>query len=62
MSRTLPIEWAQLSAVDETVIAASPMIQGRSEVPHRIVIRPRGQTYFQCYWATRSASEHSRNI
>jgi hypothetical protein len=40
-----PIEWARLSEVDETVIAASPMVRGGSEVPHRIAIRDLGDQY-----------------
>ena len=39
------IEWCALSAVDETVIAASPMIQGGGELPHRVVIRDLGDQY-----------------
>ena len=39
-----PIEWA-LPVADMTIVAASPMFQGGSEVPHRIVIRDLGNTY-----------------
>ncbi len=39
------VEWAELTAVDKTIIAASPMVQGHMEVPHRIVIRDLDNQY-----------------
>ena len=46
------IEWSELTAVDKTVIAASPVFQGACEVPHRIVLRDLGKQYvvhMQCF-------------
>ena len=40
------IHWPEMAAVDKTVIAASPMVKGSCEVPHRIVIRDLGDKYF----------------
>jgi hypothetical protein len=39
------IHWPEMAAVDKTVIAASPMVKGSCEVPHRIVIRDLGDKY-----------------
>ena len=39
------IEWCALGAVDETIISASPMVQGGGELPHRFVIRDLGDQY-----------------
>ena len=39
------VEWSEMSAVDKTIIAASPMVQGSCECPHRIVIRDLGDKY-----------------
>jgi hypothetical protein len=39
------IQWSEMTAVDKTIIAASPMVQGSCESPHRIVIRDLGDKY-----------------
>ena len=39
------IQWSEMTAVDKTIIAASPMVQGSCESPHRIVIRDLGDQY-----------------
>ena len=39
------IQWSEMTAVDKTIIAASPMVQGSCECPHRIVIRDLGDQY-----------------
>jgi hypothetical protein len=39
------IQWAEMTAIDKTIIAASPMVQGSCECPHRIVIRDLGTQY-----------------
>jgi len=39
------IEWSEMEAVDKSIIATSPMVQGSGEVPHRIVIRDLGDQY-----------------
>jgi hypothetical protein len=39
------IQWSEMTAVDQTIIAASPMVQGSCECPHRIVIRDLGTQY-----------------
>ena len=39
------IQWSEMTAIDKSVIAASPMVQGSCEVPHRIVIRELGNQY-----------------
>jgi hypothetical protein len=39
------IQWSEMTAVDKTIIAASPMVQGSCECPHRIVIRDLGNQY-----------------
>ena len=39
------IQWSEMTAVDKTIIAASPMFQGAAECPHRIVIRDLGDQY-----------------
>jgi hypothetical protein len=46
------IEWSEMSVVDKTNIAASPMVQGPCEVPHRIVLRDQGDQFvvhMQCF-------------
>jgi hypothetical protein len=39
------IHWPEMAAVDKTIIAASPIVQGSCECPHRIVIRDLGNQY-----------------
>ena len=39
------IQWSEMTAVDKSIIAASPMVQGPAECPHRIVIRDLGDQY-----------------
>ena len=39
------IQRSEMTAVDNTIIAASPMVQGSRESPHRIVIRDLGDKY-----------------
>lgn len=39
------IQRFEMTAVDKTIIAASPMVQGSCECPHRIVIRDLGTQY-----------------
>jgi hypothetical protein len=39
------IQWSEMTAIDKTIIAASPMVQGLCECPHRIVIRDLGDQY-----------------
>ena len=46
------IEWPELTAVDKTIIASSPLFKGNCEVPHRIVLRDLGNQYVvhvQCF-------------
>ncbi len=40
-----PIEWDELTAVDTSVVAGLPLLQGSCELPHRIVIRDLGDQY-----------------
>jgi hypothetical protein len=39
------IQCFEMTAVDKSIIAASPMFQGPAECPHRIVIRDLGDQY-----------------
>jgi hypothetical protein len=39
------IQWSEMTAVDKTIIASSPMVQSSCESPHRIVIRDLGDQY-----------------
>ena len=39
------VEWSEMEAVDKTIIAASRMIQGQGELPHRVVIRDLGDKF-----------------
>jgi hypothetical protein len=39
------IQWSEMTAVDKSIISASPMFQGPAECPHRIVIRDLGNQY-----------------
>ncbi len=39
------IQWSEMMAIDKSIIAASPMVQGSCECPHRIVIRDLGDKY-----------------
>jgi len=39
------IPCSEMTAIDKSIIAASPMVQGPAECPHRIVIRDLGDQY-----------------
>ena len=46
------IQWSEMTAVDKTIIASSPLFKGNCEVPHRIVLRDLGNQYvvhMQCF-------------